>query len=203
MEIESGEFICPNCVKNGMSNYLKWQCKEKNRWIFYKKDKGWEYKANFYRDHDDNEFFTWEHTENVDECWKKYEGERTRFYIFPESTGMLWRCEHCDFQSRNFQDFILKKMENNNIIEGTIELNNDNQDDILLFNKNWGGIEVYLNNQKINNNKIQYNNLKEGTKFNFKIIFNYYLEEFDYFFKDCPNIVFLDFSNFTTSNIIK
>ena len=106
MEIESGEFICPNCGKNGMSNYLKWQCKEKNRWIFYKKDKGWEYKANFYRDHEDNEFFTWEHTENVDECWKKYEGERTRFYIFPESTGMLWRCDHCDFKSRNFQDFL-------------------------------------------------------------------------------------------------
>ena len=40
-------------------------------------------------------------------------------------------------------------MENNNIVEGTIEVNNDNQDDILLFNKKWGGIEVYLNNQKI------------------------------------------------------
>ena len=185
MEIETGEFICPKCGMNGMSNYLKWQCKDKNRWIFYKKDKGWEYKANSYRDHDDNEFFTWEHTENADESWKNYEGERTQFYIFPEWTGNFWSCDHCQYSSRNFQNFIMKKIEKNNIIEGIIELDNDNKDDILLFHKKKGGLEVYLNNEKINNNKIEYNKLKEGKKFNFKIIFNYNLENFSYFFKDC------------------
>ena len=42
-----------------MSNYLKYQRRE-DRWIFYKKDKGWQYKVHSYRDHDDNEFFTWD-----------------------------------------------------------------------------------------------------------------------------------------------
>lgn len=42
-----------------MSNYLKYQSRE-DRWIFYKKDKGWQYKGHSYRDHDDNEFFTWD-----------------------------------------------------------------------------------------------------------------------------------------------
>ena len=29
MQIESGEFICPNCGKNGMSNYLNGNAKKK------------------------------------------------------------------------------------------------------------------------------------------------------------------------------
>ena len=82
MEIESGEFICPECGNNGMSNYLKWQCKEKNRWIFYKKDKGWEYKANSYRDHDDNEFFTWEHTEMLMKVGKIMKEKELNFIFF-------------------------------------------------------------------------------------------------------------------------
>ena len=200
--IESGEFICPDCGKNGMANYLKWQNKQK-RWIFYKKDEGWEYKGNAYRDHDDNEFFTLKHTENVNECWDKYEGERAEYYIFPEHTGMFWKCDYCNYKSRNFQDFLLKKMEKNNIIEGIIEANNDDnpQEDVLLFKNNRETIEVYLNDEKINDNKAHYNKLKKREKNYFKIIFKYQLTNFDSFFENCSNIVFLDFSNFDTSNI--
>ena len=39
METDSGELICPKYGKNGLSNYLKHQYR-KNRWMFYKKDKG-------------------------------------------------------------------------------------------------------------------------------------------------------------------
>ena len=107
MEIDSGELICPKCGKNGMSDYLKYQCK-KNRWIFYKKDKGWQYKANIHHDHEDNEFFTWEFTEDANKCWENYEGEIERFYIFPAHTGFVWQCNNCDYVSRNFHDFINK-----------------------------------------------------------------------------------------------
>jgi hypothetical protein len=86
-------------------------------------------------------------------------------------------------------------MEKNNIIEGIIELFDDKEDDILLFNEKKGGLEVYLNDEKINSNKIEYNKLKEGTKFKFKIKFNYCLDNFDCFFKNCISIVYLDFSN--------
>ena len=107
MEIESGDFICPECGENGMSNYLKWQNKQ-NRWIFYKKDKGWEYKCNSYTDHDDNTFFKLEHTEDAEKCWEIYSGELARHYIFPKWIGQVWQCNHCDFKSPNFQDFIKK-----------------------------------------------------------------------------------------------
>lgn len=50
-----------------MSNYLKYQSRE-DRWIFYKKDKGWQYKGHSYRDHDDNEFFSWEFTDDPNKC---------------------------------------------------------------------------------------------------------------------------------------
>ena len=81
-------------------------------------------------------------------------------------------------------------MENNNVIEGIIEIDDDNKDDILLFSKKMGGLEVYLNNEKIDNNKIEYNNLKKGKKFNFKIKFNYYINSFCLFFENCANIIF-------------
>ena len=75
--------------KNGMSNYLKYQSRE-DRWIFYKKDKGWQYKGHSYRDHDDNEFFTWEFTDDPNKCWENYQGERKQYFIFPEYNGMIW-----------------------------------------------------------------------------------------------------------------
>ena len=117
--------------------------------------------------------------------------------------GMFWECDCCDFKSRNFQDFIVEKMEKNNVIAGEIEVNNDDniQGDVLLFNDNIDAFEVYLNDEKININKIQYNKLKKGKKNNFKIIFRYCLPNFNSFFGDCSNIVSLDFSNFDTSNI--
>ena len=97
----------------------------------------------------------------------------------------------------------MKKIDKNNIIKGVIELfDDDKKDDILLFNKKKVGLEVYLNIDKIDNNKIEYNKLKEGKKFNFKIKFNYCLKNFKCFFKNCINIVYLDFSNFDTSNVI-
>ena len=104
METDSGELICPKYGKNGLSNYLKYQYR-KNRWMFYKKDKGWKYKANIYHDHDDNEFLTQEFTDDANKCWENYEGEIERFYIFPELT-FFWKCNHCDYVSRNLHNFI-------------------------------------------------------------------------------------------------
>ena len=42
--MKEGEFNCPQCGNNGMSAYLKWQSKDE-KWIFFKKGEGWEYKA--------------------------------------------------------------------------------------------------------------------------------------------------------------
>ena len=82
METDYGVFICPECGKNAMSNYLKQQNREE-KWIFYKKDKGWQYKGHFYCTHDDNQIFTWEKTDDTIKCQENYQGERKECFIFP------------------------------------------------------------------------------------------------------------------------
>ena len=106
--MEEGEFICPKCGQNGMANYLKWS-KKGEKWIFFKKDKGWEYKADFYTDHDDNQFFQLKYIDDVKKCWELYDGERKNHYIFPSGLGMAWNCYSCQYQSRSFLDFIQQK----------------------------------------------------------------------------------------------
>ena len=87
-----------------------------------------------------------------------------------------------------------------NIIKGIIEIDNK---DVLLFNeyhmKINEGIDVYLNNEKINTNIIKYNN-KKG-KYEFKIIFNNDITNLNGFFEKCSNIIYLDLSNFNTSKV--
>ena len=96
-----------------MSNYFKWQKRGKNGY-FIKKIKVGNIKVILIEIMIINEFFSLEHTENYNECWNKYEGERAEYYIFPEWTGMFWKCDYCTYKSKNFQDFILKIMGKNN-----------------------------------------------------------------------------------------
>ena len=44
------------------------------------------------------------------------------------------------------------------------------------------GIDVYLNNEKINTNIIKYNNVNKNEKYEFKIIFNNNITNLDGFF---------------------
>ena len=97
---------------------------------------------------------------------------------------------------------------NKNIIEGKLDIKlNEIKNKIVLFNteiKN--GIDVYLNNKKINmiqDNKlwkIDYNFEKDG-KYTFQIVFNNIITNMIGFFEKCPNIISLDFSNFNTENV--
>ena len=96
-----------------------------------------------------------------------------------------------------------------NVIEGVlnIKLNDINDDGILLFNKkDINGIEVYLNNKKVNMiNKdekwmIDYNFKKDG-RYTFKIIFRNIIDSLSYFFLLCKNIYLIDLSNFDSSNV--
>ena len=99
---------------------------------------------------------------------------------------------------------------NKNMIGGIIDINsNEINNKIHLFNTDFKeGIDVYLNNKKIN--MIKDNNMwiidsifikKEG-KYSFKIIFNNIMNNMQGFFAKCSNIISLDFSNFDSSNVI-
>ena len=98
-------------------------------------------------------------------------------------------------------------LEIKNSIKGIldIKLNEIKKDKIILFTSNINnGIDVYLNNNKINmiNDffkwKIDYNFEKDG-KYNFEIAFNDPLKKMAGFFEGCSNIISLDFSNFDSS----
>ena len=100
-------------------------------------------------------------------------------------------------------------LEIKNSIKGIldIKLNEIKKDKIILFTSNINnGIDVYLNNNKINmiNDffkwKIDYNFEKDG-KYNFEIAFNDPLKKMAGFFEGCSNIISLDFSNFDSSNV--
>ena len=96
----------------------------------------------------------------------------------------------------------------NNITEGVLDIRvNDIKNGIILFNKkNKDGIDVYLNDIKINmineDNKwkIDYNFKKHG-KYKFKIIFNNNITTFHRFFQDCSNFYSIDLCNFVSKNV--
>ena len=101
-----------------------------------------------------------------------------------------------------------KDFKNENIISGILEINqidiNINKN-IALFNiDNINDIDVYLDKEKINvikdSNKWTYNFQKEGY-YKFEIVFNAKISNMKRFFYECSNIIFLDFSNFDTSNV--
>ena len=95
-----------------------------------------------------------------------------------------------------------------NVIKGTLDITfNEVNKKILLFNSDInGGIDVYLNNEKINviknNNQwlIDFNSRNVG-KYNFEIIFNNNLTNLNCFFSECSTLTSLDLSNFNTSNV--
>ena len=96
---------------------------------------------------------------------------------------------------------IINNYNKKNIIKGIIEIDNNNNKDILLFNKYNKGIDVYLNNERINNNIIKSNNNLIG-QYEFKIIFNDNgIINLNGLFEKCYNLISIDISNFNSSNI--
>ena len=95
---------------------------------------------------------------------------------------------------------------NKNIIKGILDINEINNKIVLFNTKITSGIDVYLNNNKINmiqNGelwKIDYNFNKNG-KYTFQIIFNNIITDMKGFFEKCVNIISLDFENFNTENV--
>ena len=96
-----------------------------------------------------------------------------------------------------------------NIIKGELDIDfNDIKNGVNLFQyfDNFG-IDVYLNNSKVNmtqdlddNWKIDHNFIKTG-KYTFCIVFNETIEDMEGFFGNCPNLISLDLSNFDASNV--
>ena len=97
---------------------------------------------------------------------------------------------------------------NKNIIKGLLFIKlNEINDNILLFNTGIKeGIEVYLENNRINmikygnEWKIYYKFEKDGT-YPFEIYFNNDITSMEKFFQESSNIISLDFTNFDTSNV--
>ena len=106
------------------------------------------------------------------------------------------------------KSFIKNNNSNKNVIKGTLDITmNEVNNKILLFNSDInGGIDVYLNNEKINliknNNQwlIDFYSRNVG-KYTFEIIFNNNLTNLKCFFSECSTITSLDLSNFDTSNV--
>ena len=104
-------------------------------------------------------------------------------------------------------NYINNNLVNNNIIKAFLDIKiNEN---IILFNKdNNDGIDVYLNNQKINMIKINNNQwkvdyiFKKNGNYSFDIVFNNNITNMERFFENCSKIIALDLSNFDTSKII-
>ena len=110
--------------------------------------------------------------------------------------------------NENKASAVINEFSNKNVIEGVLDVKlNEINNKIVLFNteiKN--GIDVYLNNKKINMIqdgklwKIDYNFEKDG-KYIFKIVFDNIINDMNGLFEKCPNIISLDFSNFNTENV--
>ena len=98
--------------------------------------------------------------------------------------------------------------QNKNVIKGILDIkSNEINNKIILFNSDINnGIDVYLNNKKINMIKedkkwiIDYNFQKEGI-YQFEIVFNNIINNMNRFFQECSNIISLDFSKFNSSNV--
>ena len=108
----------------------------------------------------------------------------------------------------NENEININKFKNINIIKGELyikqeEINNK----IALFNTDMNdGIDVFLNNKKIN--MIKYNNkwiidyhFKDYGKYSFEININNKITNLNKFFEDCSNIISLDVSLLDTSNV--
>ena len=97
---------------------------------------------------------------------------------------------------------------NKNFIKGLLEIKfNEINNKIPLFNTEINeGIEVYINNKKINmirnNNKgiIDFNFRNSGF-FPFEIVLPNNITSLNSFFDECSNIISLDLSNFNSSNV--
>ena len=111
-------------------------------------------------------------------------------------------------QLKNVNDKSNDIIKNSNIIKGILDINlKDIKNGVILFNKkSKDGIDVYLNDNKINmineeeKWKIDYN-FKEDGKYNFKIVFNNNITSFHKFFQDCSNLYSIDLSNFDSKNV--
>ena len=107
-----------------------------------------------------------------------------------------------DFEQNSSQN------KNGNIITGLLDIKLEKiKNSIILFKKdNKEGIDVYINNNKVNmiheENKwiIDYMFQKYG-KYEFKIVFNKIIDNLQSFFEDCSNLYSIDLSNFDSSQI--
>ena len=96
--------------------------------------------------------------------------------------------------------------QNKNAIKGKLGIkSNEINNKIILFNSDINnGINVYLNNKKINvikSYKIQYKNFDEKGKYEFKLIFKKDISNLERLFEDCSNLISIDFSNFESKNV--
>ena len=106
------------------------------------------------------------------------------------------------------QYLINNNFKNQNVIKGELEIKlSEINNKITLFNTEIKeGIDVYLDNKKINmikdDNiwKIDYNFEKDG-KYIFYIVINIIITNMKGFFSKCFNIIYLDFSNFNSSHV--
>ena len=93
-----------------------------------------------------------------------------------------------------------------NKIKGVIDIeSNEINKNIVLFKyENSEGVEVYLNNKKINiikdDYEWKYNFTKEG-KYPFEIIFYDKINNFTGFFDECSHVISLDLTNFISTDI--
>ena len=103
---------------------------------------------------------------------------------------------------------IINNITNKNTIKALLDIKLDEiGNNIILFNTDIkDGIDVYLNNKKIKmikdkkSWKIENNFDKDG-KYEFEIVFNSIITDMNGFFKEYYYIIFLDLSNFNTSNV--
>ena len=109
---------------------------------------------------------------------------------------------------KSFSNDNNSEVDNKNFIKGLLEIKfNEINNKIPLFNTEINeGIEVYINNKKINmirnNNKgiIDFNFRNSGF-FPFEIVLPNNITSLNSFFDECSNIISLDLSNFNSSNV--
>ena len=99
---------------------------------------------------------------------------------------------------------------NKNVIRGILEINPEETPNNILYNivdpDFKAGIDVYINNKKINM-------IKEGTRWKmefdfakigqylFEIIFEETINKMNSFFEECSSVISIDFSNYNTENV--
>ena len=129
-----------------------------------------------------------------------------------------YESKNFNYTSNSTREEIIKNNELNDSLNKNNIISNDNKisgvlfiglkeinDDIYLFKTEIShGIDVYINNKKINLKKkgnewkIHYNFPKEG-KYRFDIVFKEIITNFENFFENCNNLIELDLSCFDTS----